>query len=275
MQNVYEPIPVRITDIENHSESVRLFRLERTDKKRFPIRKDGFVFTPGQFVLAGVWGWGESPFGPASDPRDSTHINIVTRKTGQLTSVLFKMKKGDEMTLRGPYGNGYPIKFFTGKDVILITGGCGIPPIASLLEYIVLNREEFGLVHLFYGAATPSELLMKNRMKIWKKSINIVLTVDKPACDWEGKTGRVTECLTDLKINPGNTVAAMCGPGPMINAIENLLNPMGIPDRRIFVAMERKMQCGVGKCQHCVTGSKYVCMDGPVFNLDEIDKNWD
>ena len=275
MKNIYEPIPVKIADIEEYSENVKLFRLERADKKDFPKSKDNFVFTPGQFVLVGIWGWGESPFGPASDPGDSTHMNIVVRKTGQLTSALHQRKKGDEITLRGPYGNGYPIKFFTGKDILLITGGCGIPPIASLIEYIVLNRDDFGQVHLLYGAATPSDLLMKNRMKVWEKSIDIALVVDKPACDWEGRTGRVTECLKDLKINPANTVAAMCGPGPMVNAIENLLNPMGVPDRRIFVSMERKMQCGVGKCQHCVTGGKYVCADGPVFNLDQIDKNWD
>jgi NAD(P)H-flavin reductase len=275
MKNIYEPIPVKIVKIEEHSSSVKLFRFKRKDGKHFTLRKDGMVFTPGQFVLVGIWGYGESPFGPASDPRDPRHLEVVVRRVGQLTSALHSKKVGDEVTLRGPYGNGYPINFFKNKDILLITGGCGIPPIASLVEYIFDNRDDFGRVHLLYGALTPTELLMKKRMKEWKKKINIILTVDKPSCDWEGKKGRVTECLGDLAINPVNTVVAMCGPGPMVSAIENLLNPIGIPDRKIFVSMERKMACGVGRCQHCVTGTKYVCTDGPVFNLDQIDKNWD
>lgn len=275
MQNIYEPIPVKIQKIEKYSDSVRLLRLAKLDGGAFPLNSGGLVFTPGQFVLAGVWGYGESPFGPASHPNDSSCVEIIVRKVGQVTSALHSLKEGDELTLRGPYGNGYPIDFFRGKDVILITGGCGIPPIASLVEYIISNRSDFGEVHLLYGATTPEELLMKERMNEWKKRISVTLTVNKPACNWDGNTGLVTDCLDHLKINPANTVVAMCGPGPMVSAIENLLNPIGIPDRRIFVSMERKMQCGVGRCQHCVCGDKYVCADGPVFNLDEIDKAWD
>ncbi len=275
MQNIYEPIPVKIQKIEEYSDTVRLFRLAKTDGEPFSFNEDGLVFVPGQFVLAGVWGYGESPFGPASHPRDSSCLEIVVRKVGQTTSALHALSEGDELTLRGPYGNGYPIDFFRGKDIVLVTGGCGIPPIASLIEYIVSDKDDFGAVHLLYGASTPDDLLMKERMNDWRKKINVILTVDKPVCNWEGNTGMVTDCLEHLKINPANTVVAMCGPGPMVDAIENLLNPMGISDRRIFVSMERKMQCGVGRCQHCVCGDKYVCADGPVFNLDEIDKAWD
>ena len=275
MQNIYEPISVKIQKIQEYSESVKLFRLAKLDGSAFPLNEKGLVFMPGQFILAGMWGYGESPFGPASHPNDSSCIEIIVRKVGQVTSAFHSLKEGDELTLRGPYGNGYPVDFFSGKDVILVTGGCGIPPIASLIEHIISNRNDFGEVHLLYGATTPDDLLMKDRMNEWRKKINVVLTVDKPACNWDGNTGFVTDCLEHLKINPANTVAAMCGPGPMISAIENLLNPIGIPDRRIFVSMERKMQCGVGRCQHCVCGDKYVCTDGPVFNLDEIDKAWD
>ncbi|MCR4284222.1 MAG: FAD/NAD(P)-binding protein [Parcubacteria group bacterium] len=275
MQNIYEPIPVKIQKIEIYSGDVKLFRMAKLDGSPFPLNQNGLVFVPGQFVLAGLWGYGESPFGPASHPNDSSCIEVVVRKVGQVTSALHSLEEGDELTLRGPYGNGYPIDFFREKDVILITGGCGIPPIASLVEYIISNRSDFGEVNLLYGATTPEDLLMKERMNEWKRRINVTLTVDKPACNWDGNTGFVTDCLEHLKINSANTVVAMCGPGPMVDAIENLLNPMGIPDRRIFVSMERKMQCGVGRCQHCVCGDKYVCVDGPVFNLDEIDKAWD
>jgi len=275
MKNPYEPISVKIEKIEKQSKSVLLFRLKREDGKDFAKDKNEMVFIPGQFVLAGIWGYGESPFGPASNPYNAKHIDIVVRKTGQLTSALHNSKEGDEITLRGPYGNGYPLRFFTKKDILLVTGGCGIPPIASLIEYMIADRSNFGNIHLIYGSSTPSEILLKDRLKEWKKNINVILTVDKPEKGWDGKVGRTNEHLADLKINPANTAVAMCGPGPMVDAIEYLLNDIGISDRKIFVSMERNMQCGVGKCQHCVCGNKYVCIDGPVFYLDEVDKAWD
>ena len=116
---------------------------------------------------------------------------------------------------------------------------------------------------------------LKDRLKKWEDQINILLTVDNADKDWKGPVGFVTELVDDIKIDPKNAVAAMCGPGPMTDALEKILRPLGISDRRIFVNMERKMQCGVGKCQHCTCGDDYVCQDGPVFCFDQIDKNWD
>jgi len=273
--NSYEPINVKIAKIEEHSNNAKLFRLEREGGEKFKADKNGLVFTPGQFIMAGIWGYGESPFGPASNPYNTDHIDILVRKTGQLTNALHNAKAGDKITMRGPYGNGYPIKFFEKKDIVLVTGGCGIPPIASFIEYIILHRENFGKVYLVYGASTPSDLLMKERIKRWDKSIDVLTTIEKPDENWSGCTGMVTKRLDDLNINPANTAVAMCGPGPMVDAVEYLLNNIGIPDRKIFISMERNMQCGVGKCQRCVVGNKYTCLDGPVFHLDEIDKSWD
>ena len=157
----------------------------------------------------------------------------------------------------------------------MVTGGCGIPPIASLIEHIIANKDKFGRVYLIYGARTPNDLLMKNNFKRWEKSIKVLLTIDKPDKNWKGYVGMVSELVNEIKIDAKDAIAAMCGPGPMMDALEKILRPLGVSDRRIFVNMERKMQCGIGKCQHCVTGDKYVCQDGPVFNFDEIDKSWD
>ncbi|MFC1700907.1 FAD/NAD(P)-binding protein [Patescibacteria group bacterium] len=274
MKNLYKPFKVKISKIEELSVNVKLFRLKKEFGSFFRI--DGEIcFTPGQFVLISNFGYGEAPFGAASSPFKNSYIDVVVRKTGNLTKSLHDLKQGDEIFMRGPYGNGFPLKFMQGKDVVMVTGGCGIPPIASLIKYIIGNRRDFNNVYLIYGARTPADILMKKQINSWKKKIKVLLTVDKPDKKWKGSVGMVSELINNIKIDPINTVAAMCGPGPMMDALEKILRPLGISDRRIFVSMERKMQCGVGKCQHCAVGDKYVCSDGPVFNFDEIDKSWD
>ena len=274
MENIYQPIPAKIVRIEEQSHNVKLFRIKK-QRGKFEKDSDGLVFTPGQFILLGLWGYGEAPFGIASPPNENKFIEVAVRRAGMLTEALHRLEEGDDLTLRGPYGNGFPLKFFEKRDLVLITGGCGIPPIASLIEYIIKNRENFGRVYLLYGAATPDDILIKDRIKQWEKSIKVLLTVDKPTPEWKGYTGLVGEIVDEMKINPLNAAAAMCGPGPMVAALEKILRPLGISDREIFVSDERRMKCGIGKCQHCTTGDKYVCLDGPVFNYDQIDKNWD
>lgn len=284
MKNIYKPITIRVERITRQTEDTSMIRLKRADGRDFTKitapdgakNKTGLSFIPGQFVMAGLWGYGEAPFGVASSPYERSYMDIIVRGVGNVTNKLIALKKNDTATLRGPYGNGYPLGFFPGMDLLFITGGSGIPPIASLIEYVIANRKSFGRVSLLYGAATPEGLLMESQRKHWKKSIEIELSVDRATPGWrEGCVGPISICLKSIKIDRTNTAVAMCGPGPMVDAIEHLLNTTGIPDRRIFISMERKMQCGVGKCQHCVTGEKYVCTDGPVFNLDEVDRNWD
>lgn len=275
MYNIYEPIPAEVIKVERHASDIKLFRLKMANGKLFPKDKDGLIFTPGQFVLAGLWGYGEAPFGVSSDPCEASFVEIIVRRVGELTGALHTLKEGSSMTLRGPYGNGYPLKFFIGMDLLLVTGGCGIPPIASLARHIINNRDKFGRIHLIYGAKTPDEILLTRDLKRWGKSINVIMTVEKPDADWTGRTGFVSDCLPFIKLDTANTVVVMCGPGPMVDAIEYLVNPVGISNRRIFISAERRMQCGVGRCQHCATGEKYVCTDGPVFNLYQIEGNWD
>jgi len=274
MENPLHPKKVKIIKLEKMSSNFSLFRLKLIGEK-FPADKNGMIFNPGQFALAGLWGYGESPFGLASSPFESEFVEIGVRRVGEVTAALHRLAEGEEMTLRGPFGNGYPVGFFEGKDVVMVTGGCGIPPIAALIEYIIAKRESFGRVYLLYGALTPKDLLFKERYSAWEKSIKVILTVDKPDSGWKGHVGLVSKLTREIKIDPVNTAAAMCGPGPMTHALENILRPLGIADRRIFVSEERKMSCGIGKCQHCTTGDKYVCTDGPVFNYDQVQGNWD
>lgn len=265
MKNIYLPQSVIVTKIIEQSPTVKLFRFEK-DKKDFEMNESGLVFIPGQFILVGKIGYGEAPFGPLSSPYEKRYMEIAVRNTGgSVTSHIHSLREGDLITLRGPYGNGFPLDFMEGKDIVAATGGCGIPPIASLIEYIIENRDKFGRIYLLYGAKNPEEILLKDKLEEWKKKNIKVLTV----------VGFVTDLIKEIEIDEINACAAMCGPGPMVDALEKILRPLGISDRRIFVSLERKMQCGVGKCQHCTTGDKYVCVDGPVFNYDEIDKNVD
>lgn len=274
--NSYFPQQVKITNIEQQSPTVKLFRLSSVSGS-FKKNKKGLIFIPGQFVLIGNTGYGESAFGPLSSPYESEFIEIAVRNTGGIvTNYLHSLNEGEIITLRGPYGNGFPIDFFENKDIALATGGCGIPPIAALIEHITQNRGKFGKVYLLYGAKSPEEILLKNKQENWKNyEINIILTIDKPAENWTGHTGFITDMIKNIEINPLNSAVAMCGPGPMMDAMEHIFKPLGVSDRKIFVNMERKMQCGTGKCQHCTTGSKYVCLNGPVFYYDEIENNRD
>ena len=157
-------------------------------------------------------------------------MDIVVRGVGHVSNALTALKKGESATLRGPYGNGYPLGFFEKMDLLLITGGSGIPPIASLIEYIIANRARVRAREPPIRASTPDGLLMESQRKRWKRSISIELSVDRATPGWkDGCEGPISVCLRKIKLDRANTAVAMCGPGPMVDAIEHLLNTVGIP----------------------------------------------
>ena len=274
MKNLYLPVTAKVIRIEELSADIKLIRF-RMIKGSFPKNRDGLTFTPGQFMMAGLWGYGEAPFAVLSSSSEDHFMEILVSRVGMVTDALHKLRVGAELTVRGPYGNGFPIGFFEDKDIVMVSGGCGIPPIASLVEHIISSRNRFGRVYLLYGATTPQDILLKDRLDIWSANIHILLNVSHPTPEWKGHVGIITAMIKEIEINPLNSVAAMCGPGTMMTALERIIRPLGIADRRIYVSLERKMQCGIGKCQHCTKGDTYVCLDGPVYNFDEIDKTWD
>lgn len=271
MKNIYLPKIVKIKAVNDLSPTVKLFCVANP----FSKQSNGMYFIPGQFFLLGKIGYGEAPFGVLSSPYEKKYLEFAIRKAGNVTNYLHTLRAGGTIEIRGPYGNGFPLDFMKEKDVVLITGGCGIPPIAALIEYIILYRQNFGNVYLLYGAKSPEELLLKDRFKKWERYINIILTIDKPHPQWHGPVGFVSDLVKKIKINELDAVAVMCGPGPMMDALEKILRPLGISDRRIFVNIERKMQCGIGKCQHCNCNKNYTCLNGPVFTYDEIENAYD
>lgn len=239
------------------------------DTKIFAIRP-GINFTPGQFVLAGISGIGEAPISIASSP-SKKKFELVIRRVGAVTEKLHQTKVGGSITIRGPHGNGFPLKKLRSKNILIISGGCGLAGLRSIINYLKIFRQNFGNVQIFYGAKNPEAILFKDEIKQWQKFAEIMITVDTPSKSWRGNTGLITNLITPTTIDTNNAVALLCGPPIMFQAVSEKLVKLGFGKDNIYASLERNMRCGIGVCQHCTCGTKYVCKDGPVFSLEEIE----
>ncbi len=271
---IHIPRKAVIKEIKKLTESETLFQLESEDKKPLGHK-------PGQFVELSIFGVGEAPFGISSPPGNEITFDVVVRKVGNLTSKLFEMKKGDFVGIRGPLGNGFDVKQFEGKHIIFVSGGTGMIPMRSLIEYCLdpKNREKFGYIKILYGAKRPSDVLFQDRISNWEKcsSVTCKLTVD--TCQdgecWVGSVGLITTLFPKLnieRIDPKNTIAVVIGPPVMFKFVIKCLQTIGISNDNILVSLERRMKCGVGKCGHCQINGVYCCKEGPVFNYADIMK---
>ncbi len=265
MRNPYQPKIAIIKKIKLQAAGVKLFTLS------FKNKKDQLEFTPGQFIEVGVQGFGEAPFAICSSPQEAD-FQVCVRQVGSLTSRLHTLRVKDLITVRGPYGNGFPqIK---DKNLLLIAGGLGIIPLRPLILSAVKRPacEQAGRakkIQIFYGARSIKELLFRDEYKAWQKSVDLARTLDKGASTWKGRVGLITTLFDDIRIID-NAVAIVCGPQIMYKFVIQKLKESKFADTDIFFSLERKMYCGFGVCQHCAIGSKYVCEDGPVFNYDEL-----
>ncbi|MDH7517545.1 MAG: 4Fe-4S dicluster domain-containing protein [Candidatus Thermoplasmatota archaeon] len=269
---IHMPRKATIKRIEKLTDAEKLFEIELDDKKPLGGK-------PGQFVEVSIFGVGEAPFGLASPPSDSPSFEIAVRKVGNVTSKLHKMSVGDKIGIRGPFGNGFDVKAMEGKNLMLTAGGIGMYPMRSLINYVLdkKNRKKFKQIIILYGAKRPKEILFTNEIEEWKKCDDTVckLTVDR--CEqgecWQGDIGLITTLFPKIrvdKLDSKNTIAVVVGPPVMYKFVIKSLQTMGIPDENIFVSLERRMKCGVGKCGHCQINGVYVCKEGPVFNYKEI-----
>ncbi len=257
MKNPYQPKTAIIRKIQPQASEIKLFTLE------FKNQKDRLEFIPGQFIEIGIPNFGEAPFAVCSRPGD-IEWQICVRQAGSLTTKLHTLKVGDMVTLRGPYGNGFPqIK---DKNLLLIGGGLGLIPLRPL---ILASGEKNQKIQVFYGARHTKDLIFKNEYKLWEKSVDLYLTLDKECPGWKGHIGLITTLFDDTKIIE-NAVAILCGPPVMYKFVLEKLKEANFADSDIFLSLERRMHCGIGVCQHCTIGSKYVCKDGPIFRYDEI-----
>jgi NAD(P)H-flavin reductase len=274
MRNPYETYPIVITKIESQNAAVKLFTFMPKDRNNIKCSSDEKKIVkcwwPGQFIALSIPGFGEAPFAVCSSPSPCREFQLCVQNKGSVTNKLFMMSVGDEVYFRGPYGNGFPITKLSKRNLLLIAGGLGLVPLRPLIQVVTNHATEFGKVQLFSGSREEKMMLFKNEYSAWQKDIELNFTLDTPHENWTGSTGLIT-ALFDKAKNLKGSVAIVCGPPVMYQAVVNKLTKKGVQENDIYLLMERRMHCGVGICQHCVlVNGKYVCKDGPVFNYAEI-----
>ncbi len=264
--SLYEPSLAPIVSIEEETPDTRTYFLA-ADSVLW--RRD---YQPGQFVELSVFGVGEAPFCLAQSPTRSDFIEVTIRRTGSVTDRLHTFVPGDVVGLRGPFGNCFPFERAKGKDLVFVGGGIGLPPLRSLINYVLDHRRDYGAVHVLYGARTPADRVYKRELAEWSRSDQLTLaeTVDKGDDTWTGNVGVVTKLVKNMAVVPESTVAFTCGPPIMLKFVVAELIALGLPDRNIVTTLERYMKCGVGKCGHCCVGHHYICVDGPVYSFEQI-----
>ncbi len=241
--------------------------------KTFKVRPEQpMPFRAGQFVQLTVPGLGEAPFTPFSWPSVADVLDITILKTGTVTDRLHAMKGGETLGLRGPFGKGYPTERCQGKTVLVVGGGVGLAPLRSLLYHLFENIGDYERVLIKYGARNPSELLYRRLYDEWsqKDKVALDLTVDLPAEGWDGKVGVVTTLLDNLDVDLENTYVVSCGPLIMLRFVTLSCLNIGFKPDHIYLSMNRKMSCGIGKCGRCNVGPYYLCKDGPDMCYAEI-----
>jgi sulfhydrogenase subunit gamma (sulfur reductase) len=279
MRNPYIPMPVEVVKIvtEVDTKDIKTFRLVFVNKDD----EAGFTYLPGQFAELSILGKGESPIGIASSPTQPGYIEFTVQRAGTLvggivTSALHDLGVGAKIGVRGPLGNAWPIEYLEGKNVVVVGGGFAFTTLRSLIHYMLHedNRARFGDISVIYGARTPGLLCYKEELAAWEKrdDIRMHVTVDKGDETWKGREGFVPTVCREVAPSPDNTVTVICGPPIMIRFTLPVFFDLGFSKENIFTSLEMRMKCGIGKCGRCNVGDKYVCKDGPVFSLAELDK---
>jgi NAD(P)H-flavin reductase len=261
--NIYKPLRATLEDVIEESPLIKTFVL---------IPDEEFIFRTGQFIELSVEGVGEAPFTPSSSPLVTDRLEVTVMKTGYVTGIMHELKPGAVMGIRGPYGRGYPVTRFSGKEILILGGGCGLAPIRSLLFTLEHMKADLEKVILCYGSKTPADCIYKplfSRLNSIDK-FEAYRTVDVTDDEWDGPVGVATKLLDNVRVNIDNSVAVVCGPPIMMKFGTIRLLEMGYRDDQIYLSMEKNMSCGLGKCGHCMMGEFFVCKDGPVFTYDEI-----
>ena len=266
-EHLLEPLWAEITAITPEIEGVSTYWLKFTD----PTVQKAYAFQPGQFNMIYVPGFGEAAISICSDPQKSTSIGHSIRFVGNVTHAVSRLKVGDTVGLRGPFGSAWPIESLTGKDIFIACGGIGLPPLRPAIYHILRNRKDYGKVTVLYGARTPHELMYTDEYEAWRKAdIDIEVTVDRGDTEWNGRVGVVPMWFYQFRIDARKTAVLTCGPEIMIHFVIFEALARRIPLDNIFVSLERNMKCGQGSCGHCQIGPYFICKDGPVFRYDAL-----
>ena len=262
------PVPYRVHQV--HVDNDDTFTLELAP----PAGVAPMRFAPGQFNMLYVFGVGEVPISLSGDPDASEHLVHTTREVGAVTRAMRRLRVGDTLGVRGPFGSSWPVERAEGRDVVLVAGGIGLPPLRPALYHVLKRRDRYGRVVLLYGARTPDDLLFRDELTEWRSHLDLEVhvTVDRATGSWRGNVGVVPPIVRRAPIDPRRTVAMICGPEVMIRATCSELTRRGVSPADIFVSLERNMQCAIGLCGHCQLGRELVCRDGPVFPYERVER---
>ncbi|WP_055069206.1 anaerobic sulfite reductase subunit AsrB [Clostridium massiliamazoniense] len=255
MHNEYIPFLSEIKEVIKHTEKEYTFRMEfRGDVK------------PGQFFEVSLPKFGEAPISVSGIGED--YVDLTIRKVGKVTNEVFEKYVGDKLFLRGPYGNGFDLENYKGKEVIIVAGGTGVSPVKAVIDYFAVNPKDAIRSTLIAGFRSPSDMLFLKEMENWKKNLDTcIITVDGAEEGYEGPIGLVTKYIPDLEIkDKDNVQVIVVGPPMMMKFTVMEFEKLGIKEENIWISQERKMCCGIGKCGHCKMDDTYICLDGPVFN---------
>lgn len=263
------PFVAVVTDIRVDTADIKTFRVHSLDGDK-PLKH-----IPGQCAMLSIPGVGEAMFSITSSPTNEDFIEFSIKKCGCLTEWLHRIEVGQQICIRGPYGNGFPVEgALKGKDLLFIAGGIGLAPLRSVINYCRHFRSNYGSIDVVYGARSKDDFVDYEEIENeWKKEdgMNVHLTIDRPQENWDGHVGFVPAFVKELGFDTTKTVI-LCGPPIMIKLTLEELIKLGFEKTQIFTTLEMRMKCGVGKCGRCNVGNKYVCKDGPVFSFDQLDE---
>lgn len=270
MKNPYLPEMATIQEIIQETHNIKTFRVTLNNEARMKE----FSFQPGQVGQLSVFGVGESTFVINSSPTRMDYLQFSVMAAGEVTQRLHNLQVGDEVGVRAPLGNWFPYEKMQGKDIVIIGGGIGMAPLRTLLLFMHDNRDDYGKITVVYGARTPQDLTYSYEFDEWRaaKDMNLVLTVDNEAPNWDHKVGLIPNILLEEAPSPDNTVAITCGPPIMIKFTLEALKKLGFEDENIYTTLEKRMKCGIGLCGRCNIGTSYVCVDGPVYSSAQLKK---
>jgi len=264
-KDIYLPQLATVVKAEAMNVTERYLRLSMDDGQ--------FDYIPGQFVEVSVAGIGEAPITITSSPTQKGGFELVIRKIGNVTNAVHNLSEGAKIGIRGPLGDGtYPVEEAKGKNLVFICGGLGLVPQRAFINYVLDNRDDYGEVTILQGTKCYEQRLFVKEVAAWEKrgDVHMLETIDEPHGSWKGNVGVVTKLIPKVKTELKSAVVLVCGPPVMYKFVLMALEEYEVPHENIFLNLERKMKCGVGKCGHCQINNVYCCMDGPVFRYSDL-----
>ncbi len=267
-QQTWTPLPARILDMKDENFNTYTIRLRIEDE----AARTAYRWAPGQFNMLYVPGVGEAAISISSDPDKPTELEHTIRSVGSVTRAIRRTGTGGMIGLRGPFGTSWPTEGIKEKNVVMVAGGIGLAPIRPMIYWLLQHRDRCKRVILLYGCRSPEDRVFASELEEWERnsSLDVLVTVDNATGDWSGPVGVVTHLLRRVRVDAEHTTVMVCGPKILNRAAAWQFLQLHVRPEQVYVSLERNMNCGFGRCGHCQYGSKFVCLDGPVFRFADI-----